>query len=99
MTEMPALRPEGDATPTPTPEEPPLDIHKPKPVHSWREFLPEIGVIGVLMALTGEQLVEAAQTARRVIKAFAVPVPRISVRHGPPVEAFGIAMLIRRTGS
>lgn len=29
MTEMPALPPEGEATPTPTPEEPPLDIHKP----------------------------------------------------------------------
>jgi hypothetical protein len=37
-----------------------MDIHKPKPVHSWREFLSEIGVIvcGVLIALALEQAVE-----------------------------------------
>lgn len=38
-----------------------MDIHRPKPIHSWREFLGEIGiiVIGVLIALAGEQTVEA----------------------------------------
>jgi hypothetical protein len=38
-----------------------MDIHKPKPVHGWREFLNEIGVIviGVLVALAAEQIVEA----------------------------------------
>jgi hypothetical protein len=38
-----------------------MDIRKPKPIHSWREFLGEIGiiVIGVLLALAGEQTVEA----------------------------------------
>lgn len=37
-----------------------VDIHKPKPVHNLREFLSEIGVIviGVLIALAGEQGVE-----------------------------------------
>lgn len=37
-----------------------MDVHKPKPWHGWREFLKEIGtiVIGVLIALGGEQLVE-----------------------------------------
>ena len=37
-----------------------MDIHKPNPWHGWREFLKEIGtiVIGVLIALAGEQLVE-----------------------------------------
>lgn len=37
-----------------------VDIHKPKPVHGWREFLSEIGVIvvGVLIALAAEQAVE-----------------------------------------
>lgn len=37
-----------------------MDIHKPKPVHGWREFIGEIGVIviGVLIALCGEQAVE-----------------------------------------
>lgn len=38
-----------------------VDIHKPKPVHGWREFINEIGVIviGVLIALGAEQVVEA----------------------------------------
>jgi len=37
-----------------------VEIHKPKPVHSWRELLTEIGVIviGVALALAGEQAVE-----------------------------------------
>ncbi|MBV9550396.1 MAG: hypothetical protein JO256_12065 [Alphaproteobacteria bacterium] len=37
-----------------------MEIHKPKPVHSWREFLSEIGVvvIGVCIALAAEQSVE-----------------------------------------
>lgn len=40
--------------------EPPLEVHKPKPVHSWRELVSEIGVIiiGVLIALAAEQGVE-----------------------------------------
>lgn len=38
-----------------------MDIHKPKPVHGWRELLKEIGiiVIGVVIALGAEQAVEA----------------------------------------
>lgn len=45
----------------PAPEEPSMDIHKPKPVHNLREFLGEIAIIvtGVLIALTLEQVVEA----------------------------------------
>jgi len=37
-----------------------MEIHKPKPVHNWREFLAEIGVvvIGVCIALAAEQMVE-----------------------------------------
>lgn len=37
-----------------------MEIHKPKPVHSWRELLTEIGVvvIGVCIALAAEQTVE-----------------------------------------
>jgi hypothetical protein len=49
------------AKPPPSPpEEPPMEIHKPKPVHSWRELLGEIGVIviGVLIALGAEQAVD-----------------------------------------
>jgi hypothetical protein len=38
-----------------------LEIHKPKPVHNWRDFLKEIGVIviGIVIALSGEQILEA----------------------------------------
>jgi hypothetical protein len=38
-----------------------MDIHKPKPVHSLREFLSEIAVVvcGIAIALTGEQVIEA----------------------------------------
>ena len=37
-----------------------MDIHKPKPVHNWREFLSEVGVVvlGICIALTGEQAIE-----------------------------------------
>jgi hypothetical protein len=64
--------------PTPTPEEPPpVEIHKPKPVHNWREFLSEIGVVvlGICIAIGLEQLVEEwhwqseVKTARKAIHA------------------------------
>jgi hypothetical protein len=37
-----------------------MEIHKPKPVHNWREFLKEVGIIvlGVSIALSAEQTVE-----------------------------------------
>jgi hypothetical protein len=37
-----------------------MDIHKPKPIHSWRDFIKEIGIIvlGVSIALSAEQAVE-----------------------------------------
>ena len=43
-----------------------MEIHKPKPVHSWRELLTEIGVIviGVAIALAAEQMVEGWRDAR-----------------------------------
>jgi hypothetical protein len=41
-------------------EEAPMEIHKPKPVHNWREFIVELGTItlGVCIALAAEQTVE-----------------------------------------
>ena len=37
-----------------------MEIHKPKPVHNWREFLSEVGVVvlGVCIALAAEQVVD-----------------------------------------
>lgn len=45
-----------------------MEIHKPKPVHSWRELLTEIGVIviGVCIALAAEQLVEEIHWRKQV---------------------------------
>jgi hypothetical protein len=60
------------AKPPPSPpEETPMEIHKPKPVHSLREFLSEIVVIvcGILIALGLEQAVEALHWWERVHEA------------------------------
>lgn len=54
-----------------------MHFHLPKPLHGWREFVGEVGIIvlGVLIALTAEQLVErihdrqAANAARDNIRA------------------------------
>lgn len=49
-----------ETEPAPLSDEAAMEFHKPKPVHDWREFLSEIGVIviGVLIALSAEQVVE-----------------------------------------
>jgi hypothetical protein len=56
---------------TPPPEEPKMEIHKPKPVHNWREFLKEYAIIvlGVLTALGLEQMVETIHDRSRVAQA------------------------------
>ena len=48
-----------------------MEFHKPKPVHSWREFLTEIGVvvIGVSIALAAEQTVEWLHWRNQVAEA------------------------------
>ncbi|MBV9548163.1 MAG: hypothetical protein JO256_00640 [Alphaproteobacteria bacterium] len=48
-----------------------MEIHKPKPVHSWRELLTEIGVIviGVAIALSAEQGVEWWHWRGQVVQA------------------------------
>lgn len=54
-----------------------MEIHKPKPIHNWREFLTELGtiVLGIVIAIGLEQLVESwhwageVKTARQAIKA------------------------------
>jgi hypothetical protein len=45
-----------------------VDIHKPKPVHSWREFFSEILVVvtGIAIALAGEQVIEAIHWRHKV---------------------------------
>lgn len=45
-----------------------MHFHLPKPLHGWREFVGEVGIIvvGVLIALGAEQLVEAAHWRDKV---------------------------------
>lgn len=45
-----------------------MDLHKPKSVNGWREFLSETAmiVVGVLIALSAEQAVEYLQTVSRI---------------------------------
>jgi hypothetical protein len=45
-----------------------MHFHLPKPLHGWRQFVGEVGIIvlGVLIALSAEQLVESWNTHLRV---------------------------------
>lgn len=47
-----------------------MHFHLPKPLHGWREFVGEVGIIvlGVLIALGAEQMVEAVHWASMVAK-------------------------------
>ena len=57
-----------------------MEIHKPKPIHSWRELLTEIGVvvIGVGIALAAEQGVEWLHWHTRVAEARVVIATELS---------------------
>jgi len=63
--------------PIPTPEESFVEIHKLKPIHSWRDFLKELGtiVLGIIIAISLEYLVESwhwdneVKAARQAIRA------------------------------
>ena len=48
-----------------------MEIHKPKSVHSWRELFSEIGIIvvGVLIALSAEQVVDTIRWNHKVAEA------------------------------
>jgi hypothetical protein len=51
-----------------------VEIHKPKPVHNWREFLSEVGVVvlGICIALAGEQAIEELRWESQVSAARTV---------------------------
>lgn len=55
------------------PEEPNMEVHKPRPIRNWREFLKEYAIIvlGVLTALAGEQAVEKLHDRARAADARA----------------------------
>lgn len=62
-----------------------MDIHKPKAAHNWREFFSEIAIVvcGVLIALTGGQLVEFARGQERVHEGEAQMRKEITEDNGP----------------
>lgn len=64
-----------------------MDIHKPKPFHNWREFLAEIAtiVIGVLIALSAEQVVESFQWHSKVERADRAMQLELAADDGPQV--------------
>lgn len=45
-----------------------MHVHLPRPLHGWRAFLGEVGIIvvGILIALGGEQVVEATHWRQQV---------------------------------
>jgi hypothetical protein len=65
-----------------------MDIHKPKPIHNWREFLKEVGIIvlGVCIALAAEQAVEWWHWNNRVRDA--VEAMRLELRDDDGPQAF-----------
>ncbi len=65
-----------------------MEIHKPKPVHNWREFLIELGTItlGVGIALAAEQAVEWVHWHNKVAEARAVIATELSSSVASAIE-------------
>ena len=61
-----------------------MHFHVPKPLHGWRQFAGEVGIIvlGVLIALGAEQLVESAHRRREGVQAEGVIRNEIEVNLG-----------------
>ena len=72
-----------------------MDIHKPRPWRGLREFLKEIGiiVIGVLIALGGEQLVEMLHRGEQARLAERAMRLELAEDDGP--QAFGRVVIFR----
>ena len=76
-----------------------MDIHLPKVPHSWRELGREIGiiVIGVLIALFFEQLVQAWDWREKVRIAERAMRLEILADDGPQIYADGVLASVRRS--
>ena len=72
-----------------------MDIHKPKPWHGLRDFVKEIGtiVIGVLIALAGEQIVERLHKGDQARLAERAMRLELSDDDGP--QAYGRVVIFR----
>ena len=63
-----------------------MHIHPPKPLHGWREFVGEVGVIviGVLIALSAEQVVDQLHWRHETHLASEALARELAVRGAPP---------------
>jgi hypothetical protein len=65
-----------------------MEIHKPKPIHNWRDFLKEVGtiVLGVGIALAAEQAVEWYHWHNKVAEAREIIATELSGSVGNAIE-------------
>jgi hypothetical protein len=70
-----------------------MHIHRPKPLHGWREIATEIGVIvvGILIAVTAEQTLEAVHWSHRTEQAEHAMRIELATDDGP--QAFARAAI------
>src|SRR3954453_16907622 len=70
-----------------------MHFHLPKPLHGWRAFVGEVAIIvlGVLIALAAEQLVDAWQWHSKVKRAEATMRLELAEDDGP--QAYGRALI------
>jgi hypothetical protein len=96
MTDVEAAGPPSPAPEQTPPKETDVEIHKPKPVHNWREFLKEVGtiVLGVGIALAAEQAVEWYHWHNKVTEARAVIATELASSMRNAVER----MMVERCG-
>lgn len=75
-----------------------VEIHKPKPVHNWREFFGEIGiiVIGVLIAIGAEQTIEALHWQHKAGDAAEAIKHEMFANYSQAVEAASVAPCVDR---
>jgi hypothetical protein len=66
-----------------------MHFHLPKPLHGWRQFLGEVGiiVIGVLVALMAEQVVEALHWRGKLLRAEDAMRRELAQEDGPQAYA------------
>ena len=64
-----------------------MEVHKPKPVHSWREFISEIAVvvIGVVIALSADQMLQGLELRAKVRHAEQQMRAELALDDGPQV--------------
>jgi hypothetical protein len=75
-----------------------MHIHLPKPLHGWRAFVGEVGIIvvGVLIALGAQQVVEMARDQQEAAKTEGVIRNEIGLNLGRLQSRMGIYTCVRR---